>query len=96
MYGNVKMLASASSNLTFEQLVRGGGVIAKADFRRLLHSRGARVRRSSTAAVAVSKTCPSRLKVLQTTLYGYETKALSYSEAVCSSIAEKLCEKLDL
>lgn len=111
MYDVVAELANASSNLTFGQLVRGDGdeakadiprllsrgsrVEAKADIRRLL-SRGSRVCRSSTAAVAAAKTRSRRLKVVETKVYGYETKALLDSGAGPSLISEKVFDKLNL
>lgn len=70
MYDTLTELAIASSCLTFGQLIQGDGDKAKADNRRFLY-RGARARRSTTAAVGAGRLASvvselSRLKFLDT------------------------------
>lgn len=81
MYDVVIKLANASSSLSFEKLVREDGDKAKADIRRLL-SCGARVRRSTAAAVATPKTSFRQLRAARIKIHGYETRALSDSGPV--------------
>lgn len=94
MYYVLTELTNTSFNLTFRQLVRADGDKTKVGTRRLL-SRGPRVYKSATAAVATLMTCSRLFKVVQIKIYGYETKALLASEAVPNLVSEKLLDKLN-
>lgn len=84
---------NARSSLTFEQLFRGDGDKTKADLRRLL-SRRARIRRGSTAALAVPKAYSISLESVQVETCGHETKALLDFGAVFNLTSKKICNKL--
>lgn len=88
-------LPNASFNFTCGQLVCGSDDKAKFEIRRLL-SRGARVCRSSTAAVTALKTRPGRPRNVLVKIDGYKTEAILDFEIVPNPLSEKLCDKLSL
>lgn len=95
MYGVVTELANVGSSLSFRRVLRGDGDKTKADIQLFL-CRSARVRSSSTTTVAVPKNRPRRPKLVQVSIYGYETKAPLDSGTTLSLLSKKLHTKLNL